>query len=1165
MDEVMNTMDEIIPWTNRRYLDAVADHVVLFDGATGTELAKYGPGPADFGGERTAGLMEMLLFHRPEVVAQVHATYFEAGAEVVETNTFRGNRVSLAEFGVADRALEINRRAAEIARQAADRVTADSGRPRFVAGAMGPTGKLPSLEKMERMEEDVTFDEIATVYAEQSRGLLEGGVDLLLLETQQDLLELKAAIQGIWRTFRALNQRVPIQAQITLDVHGRMLTGPSVEAALATLAALPVDVIGLNCSTGPEEMRGAIRRLLALTQHPVSVLPNAGMPESVDGRAVYHMAAEPFADALATFVAWGVRIVGGCCGTGPEHIRQIASALTDVDIPQPRPVSLASYPVPLVSLPYVASNVEAVALHQEPRPLLVGERVNTQGSRKARRLILAEQYDALVALAESQVASGAHVLDVCVALTERADEITTMQRVVKLLTLNSSAPLMIDTTDLAVMRAALATYPGRAIINSVHLEAGEGRARRILALARDFGAAVVALTIDEQGMAKTAERKMAIVERLYHLAVDEMGLPPHAMIFDPLTFTLATGDADSAGAAVATLTALEQIKARYPQALINLGVSNVSYGLTPRARHVLNSVFLYRAVEAGLDMAIVNPAQITPYPEIAPEVRALAEDVIFNRSPSALQDYIAYFADQEETDELAVDESAALPPHEQLYQAILHRRREGVEALVDATLEEEEMAPLAVLNDVLLPAMKKVGERFGAGELILPFVLQSADVMKAAVAQLEPHLESTQGVSKGTIVLATVFGDVHDIGKNLVRTILENNGYAVHDLGKQVPMTEIVDAAVERRADAIGLSALLVATSRQMALVVEELHRRGLQIPVLVGGAAINADFAQRIAQCDAGEIYRGGVFYCEDAFEALQVLENIVLFTPPPPPEDHDHEHERAVSAPSAECATCGTACALSALQSGPDTIPAPPFWGYRAEMDVPWAELAELLDHKRLFRVGWGAKSATGEQWEAVRADFEARLVRMWAEAPDYLHPRAVYGYFPVQSQGNDVLLYDSQHPKARCEIARLNFPRRPRGERWVSVADYVAPAAGEAIDVVAMQVVTVGAGATERYGALDAAGEHSAAYFVHGLAAELAETTAEWMHQRIRQELGLAARQGRRYSWGYPACPDLQAHRIVFDLLPAERALGMQLSSAGQLIPEHSTAAFVVHSDR
>lgn len=1168
MDEVMNTMGDVIAWTNRRYLDAVADHVVLFDGATGTELAKYELGPADFGGERTEGLMEMLLFHRPEVVAQVHATYFAAGAEVVETNTFRGNRVSLAEFGVGDRALEINRRAAEIARQAADRVAAESGRPRFVAGAMGPTGKLLSLEKLEKLEkmkEDVTFEEIAAVYAEQSRGLLEGGVDLLLLETQQDLLELKAAIQGVWRTFRALGQRVPIQAQVTLDVHGRMLTGPSVEAALATLAALPVDVIGLNCSTGPEEMRGAVRRLLALTQHPVSVLPNAGMPESVDGRAVYHMAAEPFADALATFVAWGVRIVGGCCGTGPEHIRQIASALTDVDIPQPRPVSLASWPAPLVSLPYVASNVDAVALHQEPRPLLVGERVNTQGSRKARRLVLAEAYDALLSLAESQIASGAHVLDVCVALTERADEAATMTRVVKLLTLNSSAPLMIDTTDLEVMRAALATYPGRAIINSVQLEAGEGRARRILGLARDFGAAVVALTIDEQGMAKTAERKLAIAERLYHLAVDEIGLPPHAVIFDPLTFTLATGDADSAGAAVATLTALKQIKARYPQALTNLGVSNVSYGLTPRARHVLNSVFLYCAVEAGLDMAIVNPAQITPYPEIAPEARALAEDVIFNRSPSALHDYIAYFADREEADVSAVDESAALPPHEQLYQAILHRRREGVEALVDATLEEEEMAPLAVLNEVLLPAMKKVGERFGAGELILPFVLQSAEVMKAAVAQLEPHLESTQGASKGTIVLATVFGDVHDIGKNLVRTILENNGYTVHDLGKQAPMTEIVDAAVARRADAIGLSALLVATSRQMALVVEELHRRGLQIPVLVGGAAINADFAQRIAQCESGEIYRGGVFYCEDAFEALQVLENIVLFTPPPPPEDHDHEHEHAVSAPSAECATCGTACALSALQSGPDTIPAPPFWGYRAVTDAPWAELADLLDHKRLFRVGWGAKGVTGEQWEAVRADFEARLARMWAEASDYLNPRAVYGYVPAQSQGDDVLIYDPQHPKARREIARLTFPRRQRGDRWVSVADYVAPTTGEAIDVVAMQVVTVGAGATERFGALDAAGEHSAAYFVHGLAAELAETTAEWMHQRIRQELGLAARQGRRYSWGYPACPDLQAHRIVFDLLPAERALGMRLSSAGQLIPEHSTAAFVVHSER
>ncbi len=816
-----------MPFTRRGYLDALEDHVVLFDGATGTYLARTPLQAADFGGPRTEGLNEMLLLHRPELVEATHRAYFAAGAEAVETNSFRANRLTLAEFGVADLVMELNRRAAQLARGVADGVAAETGTPRFVAGSLGPTGRLLSLEEGAA----TSFDLLVDVYAEAAQGLLEGGVDVVLLETQQDLLELKAAIQGVWRAFRRLGLRVPLQAQVTLDASGRLLTGPDIAAAAVTLAALPVDVLGMNCSTGPEEMRDAVRRLAALSPRPICVMPNAGMPENVGGRAVYTLAPEIFASAMVEFVAWGVRAVGGCCGTGPEHIAALRQALAGGAAGQRSGGADKIGFDGAAALPYLASGVQAVALQQEPRPLLVGERINTQGSKAARTLVLEERYPALVTLAEEQVNAGAHVLDVCVALTERADEAETMAHVVSLLARNTPAPLMLDTTDLAVMRAALQRYPGRAILNSVNLEGGEARAREILTLAREFGAALIALTIDEAGMAKTAERKLAVARRLYALAVDEIGLPPHALIFDPLTFTLATGDPESAGAAFETLTAVRRLKAELPGALTNLGVSNVSYGLRPAARRVLNSVFLFRAVEAGLDVAIVNPAQITPYADIPWAERALADEVIFNRRPEALAEFIAAFEGERAA---AAVESIPQDPAAQLYEAVLRRRREGVEALVEACLATHP--PLEVLNGILLPAMKEVGDRFGAGELILPFVLQSAEVMKAAVARLEGALDRAEGASKGVVVLATVFGDVHDIGKNLVKTILVNNGYTVHDLGKQVPVDVILDQAVAWGADAIGLSALLVATSREMARAVEELQRRGLEIPLLVGG-----------------------------------------------------------------------------------------------------------------------------------------------------------------------------------------------------------------------------------------------------------------------------------------------------------------------------------------
>ncbi len=1153
-----------VPFTNRRYLDLLAGGVALFDGATGTQLARYEPSVEDYGGAPTAGLHEMLLFNRPDLVEQVHRAYLAAGAQIIKTNSFRANRITLGEFGVAERTPEINRRAARLARQVADAVSEETGIPRLVAGSLGPTGKLPSLDDPELS--DVTFGALVEIYAEYAQGLLEGGVDLLLIETQQDLLELKAAVHGAWEAFRRLEVRVPIQAQMTVEPGGHLLTGPDVEAVVAALAALPVELIGMNCSTGPEEMRESVRRLLGFSNRPVSVMPNAGMPRNVDGRAVYAMAPEPFATTLGEFAAWGVRAVGGCCGTGPEHIAALKQALAE------RSLEVESSSLPegdrVPALPFVAGNMHAVALHQEPRPLIVGERINTQGSRRARRLVLARRYAALVELAETQVGYGAHVLDVCVALTEEGDEPERMQAIVKRLALNTPAPLMFDSTDPAVLRAALETYPGRAILNSVNLEAGEAPARAVLELARDFGAAIVLLTIDEEGMARTRERKLAVARRLYELAL-EVGLPPHALIFDLLTFTLATGAAETADAAVETLEALRRIHETLPGVLTNLGVSNVSYGLQPPARKVLNSVFLYHAVQVGLDLAIVNPAQITPYPDIPGEARVLADDLIFNRRPDALARYVTYFEGAGGAVEAPAEE-VERSPTDRLYDAVLYRRREGVEALVDAVVAEQ--VPLTVLNEVLLPAMKEVGNRFGAGELILPFVLKSAEVMRAAVGQLEIYLDQAEGAEKGTVVLATVFGDVHDIGKNLVGTILANNGYAVHDLGKQVPADVIVNEAVARGAHAIGLSALLVATSRQMRHVVNLLRERGLEIPVLIGGAAVNPDFALRIAVDDEGAPYRGGVHYCQDAFEALQVLEHVVMHKPDlSQAHDHDQGHERLEDEEVGGealvgCSAC-SACSSPLLLRSPapalcPSAPQPPFWGARALEEIPLSELLPLLNRKSLFRVGWGARGATGPKWETLQAGFEARLETMWANAGDYLQPQAVYGYFPVQADGDDLVVYDPQEPQARREVTRFTLPRQPRGER-LSLADYFVSAQSGLLDVAAFQVVTVGHGATERFETLRDADEFAEAYFVHGLAAQTTEAIAEWVHRRIRRELDLDEGQGHRYSWGYPALPGLEGHRALFCILPAASALGMSLTSAAQLVPELSTAALVVHN--
>ncbi|HEY5429063.1 MAG TPA: homocysteine S-methyltransferase family protein, partial [Solirubrobacteraceae bacterium] len=1016
----------------RDFLAATRERTIVYDGGMGATLEQF-----DLSLERDYRLPgrchEALVLNRPDVIEGVHSSMIDAGAEVLETDTFQASRLKLSEWGLEAHTHEINLKAAQIARKAA-------GEHRFVAGAIGPTGFLPASDDPTLGQ--ITFAELETVFAEQATGLLQGGVDLIIIETAQDILELKAAVLGVRRAAVEQSRSVPIQCSVSLlPQGGKMLLGTDISAVLATLEALRVDAIGLNCSTGPEDMRDAIRFLGEFSPVPVHCIPNAGLPiQGPNGETIFPEEPGPLADVLGSFVdRYGVSIVGGCCGTTPAHIAAIAERVkghTPGARPERRPA-------------HVSSMIAATPLVQSPRPTLIGERVNSQGSRKAKELLLANDYDGLQVIAEDQVTGGAHVLDVCVALTERQDEADQMREVVKRISLSQPAPIQIDSTEPDVIEAALQQIPGRAIVNSINLEAGRDKLDRVVPLAAQHGAAVIALTIDEVGMAKTAERKVEIAQRITAYCCDEHGLDRDALIFDCLTFTLTTGDPEWRPSAVATIEGIRQIKAGIPGVQTSLGVSNVSFGVGLPARSVLNSVFLHHCVEAGLDLAMVNPNHITPYAEIPELERELADDLVFDRREDALEKFIAHFESKGPEIEDAntkADPTEGMEPEEALHFHILRRKKEGVEDWIDASVEKIGAVP--TLNTVLLPAMKEVGDKFGAGELILPFVLQSAEVMKRAVAHLERYLDKLEGYTKGTVVLATVFGDVHDIGKSLVNTILTNNGYSVVDLGKQVPISTILEAAVEHKATAIGLSALLVSTSKQMPAAVQELHERQLDFPVLIGGAAINRNFGLRILYphgTESDDVYKPGVFYCKDAFEGLAKMDQLI---------DSERRPELVTKTTAAaqklrdapqvtdDDAPAVTDASVRSAASTETPVPDPPFWGAR-EVDVPLDEVYHHLDTHVLFKLHWGGRGVKGDEWaRLLRDDFQPRLTRMWAQQT-YLHPRALLGYFPCNSDGNELIVWDPEdfdpaHPR---ELERLVFPRQPRHDR-ICLADFYRP---------------------------------------------------------------------------------------------------------------------------
>jgi 5-methyltetrahydrofolate--homocysteine methyltransferase len=1143
-------------YTNRRYLDALKQRVLIFDGAMGTNLQKMNLTARDFGSEKLVGCNDHLVLSYPKAVESVHRSFLEVGVDVIETCTFRSNRITLGEYGLGDKVKEINKTAAQLARKLADEYSS-TDHPRFVAGSIGPSGKLPSMDDPELS--NVTVDDLIDIFKEQASGLIEGGVDLLLIETSQDILEVRSVIQGIRKAFAETGKRLPIQAQVTLDTTGRMLLGTDVSAVLTILQGLPIDVIGLNCSTGPEHMREPIRYLGENSPLPVSCIPNAGLPVNVDGQAVYPLQPETFATEMKEFIdKYHVNVVGGCCGTTPEHLKKLVEKV------KKHPNSQRAFN----PIPQLASSIQSQPMIQEPRPLLIGERLNAQGSQKVKELILAQNFDGLLSIARQQVNAGAHGLDLNVALTERVDEAASMQKAIKKLASVIRVPLVIDSTEPDVFEVALKNYPGRLLINSTNLEGGRAKADRVFELARNYNAAVICLTIDEKGMAKTPERKLEVAKRLYQIAVEDHGLFPGDLVFDTLTFTLATGDPEYANAAKATIEGIRLIKQSFPNVLTSLGVSNLAYGFSPNTRAVLNSVFLYYAVQAGLDMAIVNPAQIIPLVDLPPIERNLAEDLIFNKKPDALKALIEHFnlAEGEGKSSQTVDPLKGLNPEQRIHWRILHRQKDGIDVDIDQALSDqpERRADKAVeiLNQVLLPSMKEVGDKFGTGELILPFVLQSAEVMKAAVSHLEKYLDKQSGSSKGTIVLATVYGDVHDIGKNLAKTIFSNNGYTVVDLGKQVPAETIISKAQEVNATAIGLSALLVSTSNQMPLIVSELHRRNLQIPVLIGGAAINRSFAHRIQHTEDGGWYEPGVYFCKDAFEGLQIAEQLI------DPGKLKKLRDSNLQEAHAGINKNGHTKLLDNFQVSSVTpissLPKPPFWGSKVVNDIPLDEVFAQLSVKELFRLSWGGKNAKGDAWLKMEEEFERRLETMHREAlkTGWLKPQAVYGYFPVQSDGNDLIIYQpSCLPASLKEWLRFSFPRQ-KGEENLCLADYFTSVASNQIDVIALQVVTVGSEATTRLDENLAKDNYSEAYFTHGLAVQMAEATAEYLHQFIRNELGIGLKRGKRYSWGYPAVPNLAEHAKVFELLPAEKELGLHLTSAWQIVPEQSTAAMIVH---
>jgi 5-methyltetrahydrofolate--homocysteine methyltransferase len=1141
--------------------EALASRVVVADGAMGTMLQAQDPSMEDF--QQLEGCNEVLNVTRPDIVRSVHEAYFAVGVDCVETNTFGANFAALAEYDIADRVGELSEAGARIAREAADSFTATDGRPRWVLGSMGPGTRLPTLGH-------VAYGVLRDAYQRNAEGLVAGGADALLVETTQDLLQTKAAVLGARRALGALGVDLPVICSVTVETTGTMLLGSEIGAALTALEPLGIDMIGLNCATGPAEMSEHLRYLARHARVPISCMPNAGLPVLGADGAHYPLTPEELADAQETFVAdYGLSLVGGCCGTTPEHLRQVVERVRGV-VPARREA---------VPEPGAASLYQAVPFRQDTAYLAIGERTNANGSKKFRTAMLEGRWDDCVEIAREQIREGAHMLDVCVDYVGR-DGVADMAELAGRLATASTLPIVLDSTEPAVISAGLERLGGRAVINSVNYEDGDGpdsRFARITALAREHGAALIALTIDEQGQARTAEHKVAVAERLIADLTGNWGIAEPDILIDCLTFTICTGTEESRGDGVATIEAIRELKRRHPRVQTTLGLSNISFGLNPAARMVLNSVFLDECVRAGLDSAIVHASKILPIARIEPEQVEVALDLIYDRRREGydpLQRFLELFEGVDATSMRAskAEELAALPLEERLKRRIIDGERNGLEADLDAALAERPA--LEIVNEVLLEGMKVVGELFGSGQMQLPFVLTSAEVMKAAVAYLEPHMEKAEGAEgKGTIVLATVRGDVHDIGKNLVDIILSNNGYTVVNLGIKQPLSAIVEAAEEHGADVIGMSGLLVKSTVIMKENLQELNARELaaKYPVILGGAALTRAYVEQ----DLHEIYAGEVRYARDAFEGLRLMDALIAVKRGVPGAKLPELRQRRVKAAAVQVEERTETGPVRSDVAVDNPVPTPPFWGTRVVKGIPLKEYASWLDEGALFKGQWGLKAArTGEgpsYEELVEREGRPRL-RGWLErlhTENLLEAAVVYGYFPCHSEGEDLVVLD----EAGGERCRFTFPRQRRGRR-LCLADFFRPADSGETDVVGLQVVTVGSRIGEATADLFAADSYRDYLELHGLSVQLAEALAEYWHARVRAELGFAGQdpadiedmfalkyRGARFSLGYGACPDLEDRAKIAELLRPER-IGVKLSEEFQLHPEQSTDAIVLH---
>ncbi|WP_055597032.1 methionine synthase [Streptomyces hirsutus] len=1140
--------------------EALATRVVVADGAMGTMLQEQDPTLEDF--ENLEGCNEILNLTRPDIVRSVHSEYFDAGVDCVETNTFGANHSAASEYDIADRVHELSEAGARIAREVADEHAARDGRTRWVLGSIGPGTKLPTLGH-------IGYGTIRDGFQANAEGLLAGGADALIVETTQDLLQTKASILGSRRAMEATGVDVPLLVSMAFETTGTMLLGSEIGAALTALEPLGIDMIGLNCSTGPAEMSEHLRHLARHSRIPLLCMPNAGLPVLTKNGAHFPLGPEGLADAQEVFVRdYGLSLVGGCCGTTPEHLRQVVERVRDVTPPERTPQPE----------PGAASLYQSVPFRQDTSYLAIGERTNANGSRKFREAMLEGRWDDCVELAREQIREGAHMLDLCVDYVGR-DGVADMEELAGRFATASTLPIVLDSTEVPVLRAGLEKLGGRAVINSVNYEDGDGpesRFAHVAQLAQEHGAALIALTIDEVGQARTAEKKVEIAERLIADLTGNWGIHEEDILIDCLTFTICTGQEESRKDGVATIEGIRELKRRHPKVQTTLGLSNISFGLNPAARILLNSVFLDECVKAGLDSAIVHASKILPIARFSEEEVTTALDLIHDRRREGydpLQKLMQLFegATAKSLKAGKAEELASLPLDERLKRRIIDGERNGLEADLDQALETRKA--LDIVNDTLLDGMKVVGELFGSGQMQLPFVLQSAEVMKNAVAHLEPHMEKTDEDGKGTIVLATVRGDVHDIGKNLVDIILTNNGYNVVNLGIKQPVSAIVEAADEHRADVIGMSGLLVKSTVIMKENLEELNQRGIaaDYPVLLGGAALTRAYVEQ----DLHEIYQGEVRYARDAFEGLRLMDALIGIKRGVPGAKLPELRQRRVRAATVEIDERPETGHVRSDVAVDNPVPEPPFRGTRVIKGIQLKEYASWLDEGALFKGQWGLKQARAGDGptyeELVETEGRPRLRGLLdrLQTDNLLEAAVVYGYFPCVSKDDDLIVLD----EAGNERTRFTFPRQRRGRR-LCLADFFRPEESGETDVVGFQIVTVGSRIGEETARMFEANAYRDYLELHGLSVQLAEALAEYWHARVRSELGFAGEdpagmedmfalkyRGARFSLGYGACPDLEDRAKIAEMLRPER-IGVHLSEEFQLHPEQSTDAIVIH---